>query len=60
MKIINRRLTMKKPIIAGNWKMNNTKAEAEELMLALKPLLKDVIRTDVVVCVPFTCLERVK
>ena len=51
---------MKKPIIAGNWKMNNTKAEAEELMLALKPLVKDVTRTEVVVCVPFTCIERVK
>ncbi len=51
---------MKKPIIAGNWKMNNTKAEAEELMTALKPLVKDVTRTDVVVCVPFTCIEKVK
>lgn len=51
---------MKKPIIAGNWKMNNTKAEAEQLIVALKPLLKDVTRTDVVVCVPFTCIERVK
>lgn len=51
---------MKKPIIAGNWKMNNTKAEAEELITALKPLVKDVTRTDVVVCVPFTCIEKVK
>ena len=39
---------MKKPIIAGNWKMNNTKAEAEQLITALKPLVKDVTRTDVV------------
>ena len=51
---------MKKPIIAGNWKMNNTKADAEALMLALKPLVKDVTRTEVVVCVPFTCIEKVK
>ena len=51
---------MKKPIIAGNWKMNNTKAEAEQLITALKPLVKDVTRTDVVVCVPFTCIEKVK
>lgn len=40
--------------------MNNTKAEAEELITALKPLVKDVTRTDVVVCVPFTCIEKVK
>ena len=51
---------MKKPIIAGNWKMNNTKAEAEQLITTLKPLVKDVTRTDVVVCVPFTCIEKVK
>ena len=51
---------MKKPIIAGNWKMNNTKAEAEQLITALKPLVKDVTRTDVVVCVPYTCIEKVK
>ena len=40
--------------------MNNTKADAEALMLALKPLVKDVTRTEVVVCVPFTCIEKVK
>jgi len=51
---------MKKPIIAGNWKMNNTKADAEALMTELKPLVKDVTRTEVVVCVPFTCIEKVK
>ena len=51
---------MRKPIIAGNWKMNNTKAEAEELLTALKPLVKDVKGVDIVVCVPFTDIEKVK
>lgn len=51
---------MRKPIIAGNWKMNNTKAEAEELLTELKPLVKDVKGVDVVVCVPFTDIEKVK
>lgn len=51
---------MRKPIIAGNWKMNNTKAEAETLLSELKPLIKDVKGVDVVVCVPFTDIERVK
>jgi triosephosphate isomerase len=51
---------MRKPIIAGNWKMNNTKAQAEELINALKPLVKDVKGVDIVVCVPFTDIEKVK
>ena len=42
---------MRKPIIAGNWKMNKTPAEAEALVNELKPLVKDAA-CDVVVCVP--------
>ena len=42
---------MRKPIIAGNWKMNKTPAEAAELILELKPLLKGA-QAQVVVCVP--------
>lgn len=30
---------MRKPIIAGNWKMNKTNAEAEALINELKPLV---------------------
>ena len=51
---------MRRPIIAGNWKMNNTKAEAEALINDLKPLVKGVAGVDVVVCVPFTDIEKVK
>ena len=51
---------MRKPIIAGNWKMNNTKAQAEELITALKPLVSGVKGVDIVVCVPFTVIEKVK
>ena len=32
---------MRKPIIAGNWKMNKTPAEAAALIEALKPLVAD-------------------
>ncbi len=46
---------MRKPIIAGNWKMNKTPAEAKELINALKPLVADA-EADVVVCPPFVCL----
>ena len=49
---------MRKPIIAGNWKMNNTPAQAEELVNALIPLVKDAA-CDVVVCPPFTALAAV-
>ena len=44
---------MRKPIIAGNWKMNKTPEEAKELVSALIPLVKDA-DCDVVVCVPAT------
>ena len=42
---------MRKPIIAGNWKMNNTPSEARELVSALIPLVEDA-KFDVVVCTP--------
>jgi triosephosphate isomerase len=42
---------MRKAIIAGNWKMNKTPAEAKALVEELKPLVKDA-SCDVVVCVP--------
>ena len=44
---------MRKPIIAGNWKMNKTPEEARELVAALVPAVKDA-DCDVVVCVPAT------
>lgn len=43
---------MRKPIIAGNWKMNMTPDEARELVTALIPLVKDAA-CDVVVCPPY-------
>ena len=46
---------MRKPIIAGNWKMNKTPAETRELINELKPLVQDA-EVDVVVCPPFVCL----
>ncbi len=42
---------MRKPIIAGNWKMNKTPSEARELVSALIPLVADA-SCDVVVCTP--------
>ncbi len=50
---------MRTPIIAGNWKMNNTPAEAEMLVTELIPLVADAA-AEVVVCPAFVCLETVK
>ena len=50
---------MRKPIIAGNWKMNKTPAEARELVSALVETVKDA-DCDVVVCVPATNFAAVK
>ena len=46
---------MRKPIIAGNWKMNNTIAETKALVADLIPLVKDA-ECDVVICTPYTDL----
>ncbi|SCZ03703.1 triose-phosphate isomerase [Alkaliphilus peptidifermentans] len=50
---------MRRPIIAGNWKMHKTIKEALEMVNDLK---EEANKTDVevVVCVPFTCLSEVK
>ncbi len=49
---------MRKPIIAGNWKMNMTPAAAEQLVTELIPLVKDA-KCDVVVCPPYVDLAVV-
>ncbi|NLW07423.1 MAG: triose-phosphate isomerase [Clostridia bacterium] len=46
---------MRRPIIAGNWKMHNTAAEARELVTLLKPLV-GTTEVEVVVCPPFTAI----
>ena len=49
----------RKLIIAGNWKMNKTAAEALALVKSLKLDLANVKEVDVVVCPPFTALAFV-
>ena len=49
---------MRTPIIAGNWKMNMTPAEAERLVVELIPLVKDAA-CEVVVCPPYVDLALV-
>lgn len=47
---------LRKAVIAGNWKMNNTKTETKQLLTGLIPLVKSAT-CDVIVGVPFTSLE---
>src|SRR6185295_12628630 len=49
----------RKLIIAGNWKMNKTVAEALALVSDLKIELANVKEVEIVVCPPFTALESV-
>ncbi len=47
---------MRKPIIAGNWKMNKTPKEAAAAVKELAPLIADT-KVEVVLCAPFVCLQ---
>src|SRR6201981_3763590 len=46
----------RKLVIAGNWKMNKTVAEALDLVSDLKIELANIKEVDIVVCPPFTAL----
>jgi len=49
---------VRKIIIAGNWKMHKTQAEAQGFLQEFKPLIEDADEgREVVLCVPFTDLS---
>lgn len=50
----------RKPLMAGNWKMFKTRAEAVESVRELRRRLDPVSEVDVVVCPPFTALPAVQ
>tara|TARA_R110001592_G_scaffold127189_3_gene338820 strand:- start:47 stop:820 length:774 start_codon:yes stop_codon:yes gene_type:complete len=49
--------TNRKPLVAGNWKLNKLIGEAVETVDALKPLVAGVSNVDIVVCPVFTALH---
>jgi triosephosphate isomerase len=51
---------MRRPFIAGNWKMHKTIEEAVSLVETLKKELADVEGCDVAVCPPFVTLPAVR
>lgn len=47
------------PVIAGNWKMNKTPAEAAELARTFVGAFAATTRVEVILCPPFVCLPAV-
>jgi len=47
---------MRRPIIAGNWKMNNTVSEAEEFIKKFLPLVEGIDDRDIIIAPPFIAL----
>ncbi|MCD6363341.1 MAG: triose-phosphate isomerase [Synergistetes bacterium] len=52
-------MVLRKPLIAGNWKMHKTNDEAEALAKEILSALGGVKEIEVAICPPFTALERV-
>jgi triosephosphate isomerase (TIM) len=50
---------MRRPVIAGNWKMYKTIAEASAFVRDLRPLVAKVDHCEVIVAPPFTALRAV-
>jgi triosephosphate isomerase len=51
---------MRTPIIAGNWKMHKTVADAIDLAQEVRDAVRDINTVDVVLCPPFTALAAVR
>ena len=51
---------MRKPIIAGNWKMNKTPEESVALASGIKRDVFNIDNVEVLICPPFTSLSDVK
>jgi len=52
-------MSPRRPIVAGNWKMNNTIPESLALVDAMLPRLQSLSSVERVVCPPFTSLPAV-
>jgi triosephosphate isomerase (TIM) len=49
-------VNMRRPLVAGNWKMFMTTAEARVLVVELLPGLNEMKGVDIVICPPFTSI----
>ena len=55
----NKTVESRRPLIAGNWKMNNTISESMRLVNNLTGKVKAAKDRDIVVCAPATALAVV-
>ena len=51
-------MTLRRPILAANWKMHKTIGEAADFVEKFLPLVKDANAVDIVLAPTFTALER--
>lgn len=49
---------MRKPCVAGNWKMHKTVGETQDLVQDLSPGLSNINSVDSLICPPFTALAK--
>ena len=47
---------MRTPLVAGNWKMNKTVAEARDLVSVMSPRLREISNVEKVLCPPFIAI----
>jgi triosephosphate isomerase len=47
---------MRTPLVAGNWKMNKTVAEARDLVATMSPKLREISNVEKVLCPPFLAI----
>ncbi|MEO6965014.1 MAG: triose-phosphate isomerase [Acidobacteriaceae bacterium] len=52
-------MSIRKPLIAANWKMYKTPAQAKEFITAFLPLLQNHTRDEIVICPPFVDIATV-
>lgn len=53
-------MSHRKPVLAGNWKMNKTHLEAQEFVAGLSTAVKQESLVEMVLCAPFTALTTLQ
>ncbi|HKZ17960.1 MAG TPA: triose-phosphate isomerase [Geobacteraceae bacterium] len=51
---------MRKPVIAGNWKLYKTSQEAVDFVTSLIPMVKDITDVEIIIAPVFTVLDTVR
>ena len=50
-------MVIRRPLVAGNWKMNGSKSGVADLINGIKSGASDIKKTDIVVCPPYVYLQ---